>query len=190
MRAQMRTKRLLLRWLRQDDAAAIQAGCNNWNVVKMLARVPHPYPDGLAEQWIAGQAEERARGSGASYAIMLDGTFIGVVGLDRVTDGHGEGTNLELGYWLAERHWGKGFATEAGHAAVSIGFADFGVPHLTSGHFTENIASGKVLEKLGFAYTGSSTRPCAARSQDVPAREMRMSRSRWTDGLIARPTAH
>jgi 8-oxo-dGTP diphosphatase len=190
MRAQMRTQRLHLRWLHQDDARAVQAGCNNWNVAKMLARVPHPYPDGLAEDWIAGQAAIRARNDGATYAVTLDGTLIGVMGIDRIEDGHGSGTNLEIGYWLDEPFWGRGYATEAGQAAIAIAFADFGAPHLTSGHFTENTASGKVLEKLGFAYTGTSTRPCTARGHDMPAREMRMPRSKWAAGLITRSAEH
>jgi len=49
------TPRLRLRPLRPADAPRVQALCGNWNVARMLARVPHPYPDGLAEAWIAAR---------------------------------------------------------------------------------------------------------------------------------------
>ena len=179
MRAQMKTKRLLLRWLEPQDASAVQAGCSNWNVARMLARVPHPYPDGLAEEWIAGHADQRARGLGSAFAITLEGKLIGVVGIDNQKTGE-----FELGYWLDEAYWGKGFATEAARAAVTIGFADMGVGHLTSGHFEENTASGNVLIKCGFEYSGTSRRPCLARGEDMPSVDLVMTRDRWIDALV------
>ncbi|GAB5502306.1 GNAT family N-acetyltransferase [Pyruvatibacter sp.] len=179
MRAQMKTQRLLLRWLEPEDAKAVQAGCNNWNVARMLAVVPHPYPDGLAEEWIAGHANQRARGLGSAFAITLERTLIGVVGIDNQKTGE-----FELGYWLGETYWGKGFATEAAQAAVTIGFADLGVGHLTSGYFEENAASGGVLTKCGFEYSGKSNRHCLARGEDMPSLDLVMTRDRWIDGLV------
>lgn len=194
MRAQMRTRRLELRWLQQEDAEAVQTGCNNWNVAKMLARVPHPYPNGLAEDWIAGHAAARAAGNGSPYAIILDGTFIGVIGIERVEDGHEDsGTrsnnteqpHWELGYWLNEPHWGKGYATEAAQAAVTIGFADLGAARLVAGHYDDNAASGGVLTKCGFEYSGPSTRPCVARGEDMPSQDLVMHRQTWIKQLAA-----
>jgi len=180
MRAQIKTPRLVLRWLEQRDAKAVQAGCSNWNVARMLAKVPHPYPDGMAEDWISGHADERARGQGSAFAITLAGAVIGVVGIDR-----GTRDECELGYWLDEPYWGNGYATEAAQAAVTVGFADLGVGHINSGHFEDNAASGRVLLKCGFAYSGTSKRPCLARGTDVPSCDLIMHRYQWVDRLKA-----
>ena len=61
----------------------------------------------------------------------------------------------ELGYWIARPYWGLGFASEAGCAVMKIAQA-VGHRKLVSGHFIDNPASGRVLQKLGFRSTGKS----------------------------------
>ena len=58
-----------------------------------------------------------------------------------------------MGYWIAQRHWGQGYATEAGRAVLDIA-ATLGHRELVASHFLDNPASGKVLRKLGFEPTG------------------------------------
>jgi len=161
------TDRLTLRPFVQTDARAVQALCGNWNVARMLAVVPHPYPDGLAEDWIAGQADKRARGEEYVFAIEHDGEVIGAVGLERRS--HTRRDIYEIGYWIAEEWWGQGLASEAAGRVVRYAFDELGVTRLTSGHFDENPASGKVLAKCGFQVTGKGMLPCAARGEAVPA---------------------
>ncbi|MEJ2120280.1 MAG: GNAT family N-acetyltransferase [Alphaproteobacteria bacterium] len=161
------TDRLTLRPFVQTDARAVQALCGNWNVARMLAVVPHPYPDGLAEDWIAGQADKRARGEEYVFAIEHDGEVIGAVGLERRS--HTRRDIHEIGYWIAEEWWGQGLASEAAGRVVRYAFDELGVTRLTSGHFDENPASGKVLAKCGFRVTGKGMLPCAARGEAVPA---------------------
>ena len=62
---------------------------------------------------------------------------------------------VELGYWIARRHWNRGFATEAGRALVAIA-KTLKLPQIEASHFVDNPASGRVLEKLGFNPTGLS----------------------------------
>jgi ribosomal-protein-alanine N-acetyltransferase len=161
------TDRLVLRPFVEADAPAVQALCGNWNVARMLAVVPHPYPDGLAEEWIAGQADKRTRGEEHIFAIEYAGEVIGAVGLER--RGHEDRDTYELGYWIAEDRWGRGLASEAAARVVRYAFEELGVVRLTSGHFDENPASGKVLEKCGFRVTGKGELPCAARGHPLPA---------------------
>lgn len=184
MRAQMKTDRLLLRWVTMEDAPRLTELADNWNVARMLSRLPHPYPKNGAAEWIATHEDARARGKGSPYAITLEGDLIGIVGVEMQEDVHAAGLNVELGYWLGEPYWGKGFATEAARAAMTIGFADMGVGHLTSGHFEENTASGNVLTKCGFEYSGTSRRPCLARGEDMPSVDLVMTRDRWIDALV------
>ncbi len=61
----------------------------------------------------------------------------------------GEGT---LAFYLARAYWGRGLATEAGHAFVRFGFGELGLTRIVAGVEVGNDASLRVLEKLGFAW--------------------------------------
>src|SRR6185295_7307164 len=73
----------------------------------------------------------------------------------------------ELGFWLGRPWWGYGFATEASRAVVRHGFANPRLPAFSSAHFTDNLASARVLAKLGFEPAGRGRIACAARRHDV-----------------------
>ena len=60
----------------------------------------------------------------------------------------------EIGYWLGRNFWGQGIATEAANALLDWAYRIRGDRVVSSGHFADNAASGRVLEKLGFLYTG------------------------------------
>jgi RimJ/RimL family protein N-acetyltransferase len=74
--------------------------------------------------------------------------LIGGCGIHRDSEGA-----LELGYWIARPYWGLGFATEAARAVMGIARAT-GLSPLRAGHFADNPASGNVLRKIGFRFTG------------------------------------
>jgi RimJ/RimL family protein N-acetyltransferase len=77
----------------------------------------------------------------------------------------------EFGYWLARRHWGRGYATEAGRALLATARDGLRVKRLDSAHFLDNPASGRVLEKLGFAPIGMIVpRYSAGRGEAAPCR--------------------
>lgn len=159
------TERLTLRPFRPDDAAALQHHCGNPNVARMTSRIPHPYPDGAAEQWIAAQNRSRDDGDEITFCIEHDGAMIGSVGLRRA-----HGGTYELGYWLAEPYWGHGFATEAARRAVAFAFDDLGAARVCAGHYLDNPASGRVLEKCGFRYTSTNKQLSVARRATVDCR--------------------
>ena len=79
----------------------------------------------------------------------------------------------EIGYWIGRPWWGQGFATEIGQALVALGTQTLGASRLIAGHYDDNPASGRVLEKLGFGYTGKAehlfamARMARARSLDM-----------------------
>jgi RimJ/RimL family protein N-acetyltransferase len=179
MEATLQTERLTLRPLRLGDAAAIQCLCGNWKVARMLSPVPHPYPDGLAEAWIARDAKGRASGEAIRFALDYEDGLIGVMGLER------PGNKLfELGYWLGEPWWGRGLATEAARRVVAFAFGELAVAELFSGHFQDNPASGRVLQKCGFRDAGVMMLWSEARGHDVAARRLVLRRA-WLEGLGA-----
>jgi RimJ/RimL family protein N-acetyltransferase len=71
---------------------------------------------------------------------------------------HEDAQVADLGYRLARKHWGKGYATEAGAACVRYAFEVLGLPRLVAHAVPENAASVRVLEKLGFRRTGPTSR--------------------------------
>jgi RimJ/RimL family protein N-acetyltransferase len=114
--------------------------------------MPHPYPDGAAEQWIAGHAETFREGSGLRLAVTVKpgGRVVGTMGLD-VSRRH---ARAELTYMVARECWGRGYATEAARAVVRYGFEVLGLQRIQATHFPDNPASGRVMEKLGMSREG------------------------------------
>jgi RimJ/RimL family protein N-acetyltransferase len=173
MRTTIDTNRLTLRPFQATDAQRVAMLVGDWDVCSMLARVPHPYAAADAEAWFATHAAAHAAGEAFTYAIVTpsDGV-IGAISLELNGEGVTDGS-LVLGYWLGKPYWGRGYATEAGAALLAYAEADTGVKHFRAGHFSENPASGKVLEKLGFVYTGEvKPQLYLARGIELPSRKM------------------
>jgi ribosomal-protein-serine acetyltransferase len=89
-------------------------------------------------------------GEGYNYAIRLDGEIVGSCGLMARIDPGG----LEIGYWVAAAHNGKGFATAAAGALTEAGLALPQCTQVEIHHDKANVASGRVPEKLGYALVG------------------------------------
>ena len=107
----LETKRLWLRWPRAADSAAIERYSSRWEVAKMTARIPHPYPPGEAERFIFTAREANALGRDLILVITpIRGKRdpLGMISLESRREGR-----LTLGYALAPEAWGKGLATEA-----------------------------------------------------------------------------
>ena len=148
----LETEHLVLRPYRPEDAEAVQRYVGLWEIARMTSRVPHPYPEGAAAEWIASHQGQRDNGREHTFCIALKTAPeapIGAAGLRLLEKG-----NWEIGYWLAPEQWGRGLATEAAKALVVFGFEKLGAEALNSGHFTDNPASGRVLEKAGFCCIG------------------------------------
>jgi RimJ/RimL family protein N-acetyltransferase len=91
--------------------------------------------------------------------------------------------DFELGYWLGEPYWGKGYATEAGRRVARFAFEELGATQLLSAYMHDNPASGRVLVKLGFLCTHDETRPCVSRAQEVLHHRMALTRARFLSNV-------
>lgn len=168
-----RTERLLLRPGWPEDAPALAVAINDEAIVRNLARVPWPYDLEHARDFLT-----REKPAGEIDLLIFRRTsrapqLIGGVGLSRMPDG-----DRELGYWIARRHWGLGYATEAAAAATALA-CSLGVRRLEASPFVDNPASGRVLAKLGFKPTGDVVhRYSAGRGASVASRrfELRMAK--------------
>lgn len=76
------------------------------------------------------------------------GKVIGWCGLKYLTDIN----ETDLGYRWKKKHWGKGYATEAGRACLQYGFENLGVEQIIAQVLKDNKASIRVLEKIGMTY--------------------------------------
>ena len=164
----LETTRLNLRPLAADDAPRMAALANDFDVARMTAVMPFPYALGDAERFIA-RVLARPPGGHATFAVEPDqGGLAGVIGFHP-----GDGLGPEIGYWLGRPYWSLGYATEALRACLAWAVAERNVRCVTAGHFTDNPASGRVLEKAGFLPTGRiEPSPCAARGEPALSRKM------------------
>ena len=162
------TARLRLRQPRKADAARIAELANDFDVARMTTRMPHPYSLSDAEAWLEEWAAPD-HGRQATFAIEHSETgLMGIVGLFPSEEGR-----CELGYWLGRSYWGRGFATEAANSAVVWASEAWGKRAVFAGHFSDNPASGQVLCKTGFLYTGEVKQSHSlARGEDTPCRTM------------------
>jgi RimJ/RimL family protein N-acetyltransferase len=172
MREELKSERLILRQLEMADAERLVGLANNWNVARMLSRIPYPYSLAMAQEWIARTAAERAEGEEFVYAVTNGEGVVGTCGLQS----HADGTH-EIGYWIGEPWWNRGYASEAARLVLDDAAACFGAATIVSGHFSDNHASGRVLTKLGFRYTGEEHRWCVARQQRVHCLTMKLMRT-------------
>jgi len=145
----IKTERLLLRPFSQSDAPRLRELAGDVAVARNCASIPHPYPEGAAEQWIALHDERRASGLGYPFAIEAQGQLIGSIGINDT--GNGE---FDLGYWLGRAYWNRGYTSEAAHAILRFAFGWRALPYVRAGFITQNTASRRALEKMGFLATG------------------------------------
>ena len=151
-----RSERLLLRPPWPEDWQAVRGGIADEGIVRNLARAPWPYADSDAQSWCAVPFAPHA----PRFLVTLarNGEVIGCIGCGPLPpeDGGGDGT-MEMGYWIARPHWGRGYASAAARALVEIARAS-GHPRIVASHFLDNPASGRVLRKAGFCPTGKTGR--------------------------------
>jgi RimJ/RimL family protein N-acetyltransferase len=145
----VRTERLLLRPGWSQDAPALFEAIGDERIVRNLATAPWPYRPEDAEAWLATERKASEPSVLIFRRTEAAPELIGGIGVGRRPTGA-----LEFGYWIARRHWGRGYATEAGRAVLAAARDSLRLKRLEAGHFLDNPASGRVLEKLGFRPTG------------------------------------
>lgn len=180
-----RTPRLLLRPGFPEDAPALAATIADENIVRNLATAPWPYRMRDATAFLAAPRDPVLPSLLIFERTRAAPELVGACGLGRRPSGA-----IELGYWVATAHWGRGIATEACTALIDIAKA-LGLSALEGSHFLDNPASGRVLEKLGFVSRGVvAPRMSCARGQEFPARLMQLQLDAALDtGEEAEPIA-
>lgn len=148
----LETAHLLLRPFNLDDAPVVKALAGAREIAAVTLHVPHPYEEGMAEQWIGGHGREWEQGKSVVFAVVRreGNALVGAISL-RINAG---ARNAELGYWFGVPYWGQGYATEAARAVVGFAFEELGLHRVYAAHMAGNPASGRVMEKIGMQYEG------------------------------------
>ena len=175
-----RTNRLLLRPGWAEDAPALARAIADEAIVRNLSTAPWPSGVAEAEAFLAAPRDPVLPSFLITKRTTSAPRLIGACGFGRRPSGA-----VELGYWIARPYWNRGFATEAGRALIEIA-RTLKLPQLEASHFVDNPASGRVLEKLGFAATGlSAERFSCARNGDAMTRLFRLVLADDTAALAA-----
>ena len=139
------TARLRLRPWRAADAPDLYELAKDPRIGLACGWAPHTSVED------AHQALSTVLSSPETYAVtqINGGELVGAIGL-RIDDPDVPGV-ADLGYWIGSPYWGRGYATEAGHAIIERA-RELGVETIILKYFDGNDASRRVSEKLGFAW--------------------------------------
>ena len=164
------TERLLLREFVESDWQAVLA----YQMDPLYLRYS-PWTHRTEEdvrafvRWFIAWQEEQPRKK-FQFAVILPGEerLIGNCGIRmRSTDAH----EADIGYEFDSRYWGRGYATEVARAMLAFGFGQLGLHRIWAHCIMENVASARVLEKIGMQLEGR-------------LRENEWMKGRWWDTLV------
>lgn len=145
----LRTERLTLRRFRLTDVDDVLAFANDEEWQRFLVPLPYPYERVHAEQFVAESFLKDWK-SHPSFAIGLDDTVIGEINL-RINKRHQNG---EMGYAIARKYWGNGYATEAAGAVVNWAFEALCLAKIYAMAIVDNERSWRVMERTGMTREG------------------------------------
>lgn len=148
----LKTDRLLLRGFTLDDSSSVQKLAGEKEIADTTLLIPHPYPDGAAEEWISTHQEKFESGEEIVFAITSKETneLIGAIGITINRNFN----NGEIGYWVGIPFWNKGYCTEAVGEIIRFGFEDLKLNRIHAHHFMNNPSSGRVMLKNGMKEEG------------------------------------
>ena len=168
----LETERLLLRRPTLADVKAIARLANDRRIAENTRRLPHPYGQEHAVEFVRGIAENQNE-----LVFLVEQNFvpIGMTGIS-----WSEPESPELGYWFGFEHWGQGFGTEAARAVIDHFFEDFSHEILFAGARVANPMSRNILEKCGFQWSGVELHRFEALGSSTPVDCFRLTRGVWS----------
>jgi|SRR6185295_8232209 len=148
--------------------------------------LPVPYPPDGAELFVRAAIEKRASGEERLFAVIVDAGegpgLVGVCGLLGIKSGGEEpvgGGQAELGYWIGRPYWGRGYATAAAKIAIDLAFHDLATERLIAMCLETNAASWRILEKVGFHFTGFGLNPHPKWPPETRFAQFELPREDW-----------
>ena len=147
------SERLTLRPFVPADAAKVQQLAGERAIADTTLNIPHPYADGMAEEWIAQHARQFRERSGVVFAVTESHSRLLAGAISLTIEKPAQ--KAELGYWIGVPYWNQGYATEAAASVLTYGFETLGMNRIAAQHLSRNPASGRVMQKLGMRHEGT-----------------------------------
>jgi RimJ/RimL family protein N-acetyltransferase len=146
------TQRLILRPLCEADIPEVVRLLTHPAIAKTTLNIPYPYDEEKARNWLSFQRQRWESGAEHTFAIVHkeDAQLLGAISI-RPNTRH---EKAEIGYWIGKPYWGLGYATEAARAIIRYAFETLGMNRVYALHFSENPASGQVMQKAGMQFEG------------------------------------
>lgn len=135
-------------WRRGDEAALARHANSHEVWANLRDHFPHPYTRDHAHAWVESASAEDPP---THFAIVLD-EAVGGIGFALQSDI--ARVSAEIGYWLGTSHWNKGLMTAAVRAVTDYAFTRFSLTRVFAVPYAANIASHRVLEKVGYVREG------------------------------------
>jgi len=143
---QLETERLIMRPIIPTDAEAMYRLNLDPDVIRYTGDVAFKSVEDSFEFYSNYDDYARTRMGRFSTFLKSDNTFLGWCGLKQIEE------QVDLGYRFLKAHWGKGYATESSIASLDYGFNEIGLDKVIAHAIKENVASYKVMEKLGMRF--------------------------------------
>ena len=171
----LHTARLRLRPFDDADSDALFAMHSSAHVLRYWDSPPWREPE-RADRFLASCRQMAEDGSGVRLAMKLvsDGAFLGWCSLTRWNP---DFRSAAMGYCLTDTAWGQGYATEAAGAVLQWAFDTLDLNRIQAEADTRNVASARVLEKLGFEREGTLREDCVVNGEVSDS---------WVYGLLRR----
>ena len=155
---------------RSSDKLALIQYLNDRDIYDRTLRIPFPYTDAAADEWLALVAKiTKQQRRPVHWAVRnAADALIGGCGFDGFPVGKSH--HAEVGYWLAKPLWGRGIMTAVVQRVCRHAFEEFGLVKITAHVFSHNPASARVLEKCAFQQEGFLRKHCLKDGQFIDAR--------------------
>lgn len=176
MSQNIKTERLLLRPLRESDLVTLAATLNNFRIVRNTASIPWPYRLDDARDHF-----DRANRSipGTLRLVVAEKSRPNIVVGGIGYEAEDVGLSAELGYWLAEAVWAKGYGYEAAKAVTVHAFETAGHDRLVADYRHGNEASRRILDRLGFRFVGHAMSYSRGEGHETPVARLELTRREW-----------
>ncbi|MCL2896736.1 GNAT family N-acetyltransferase [Brenneria tiliae] len=173
--------RLILRQWQQVDRGAFAAICADPQAMEFL--LPLPTVDD-SNGWIDRQIAHQSTHGFCFWALedKTTGDFIGTAGLVRIGyDAHFTPA-VEIGWRIARKFWGKGYAPEAARAALAFGFRQLKLDEIVATTVAANVKSRRIMAKLGMTHDAADDFDYPRVPDGHPLKSVmlyRLSREQW-----------
>ncbi|MET9364560.1 GNAT family protein [Streptomyces sp. NPDC006632] len=181
----LHTARLRLRPFADADADRLFALHSSTHAMRYWDSPPWK-DQARARRFIAMCQKMADEHTGARVAIdrASDGAFVGWCALSGWNPDY---RSASLGYCLDEAMWGHGFATEAAHAVLRWAFDTLDLNRVQAETDTRNVASARVLEKVGFVREGTLREDCVVNGDVSDSWVFGLLRREWRPGALSDP---